>query len=83
MDTGPDTEIDDNETDPPVHTPPGMIRRVPNQPKTPIRSIRIPEELWDELKQAAAEDGTDVSTIMRAQAERYLKRRKRAKEQQG
>jgi len=57
-----------------VHTP-GMIRRVPNQPKTPIRGFRIPDELYAAARAKAAERGEDLSTVVRASLERYVKRK--------
>lgn len=57
-----------------VHTP-GTLRRVPNQPKTTIRGIRVPDELWEAAKAKAAARGEDVSTVVRAALERYVKRK--------
>lgn len=37
----------------------------PNQPKTPHRTIRIPDELWKAAQQKAADEGTDVSAVIR------------------
>lgn len=54
---------------------PGMIRRVPNQPKTPIRGFRIPDELYVAAQVKAAERGEDLSTVIRAALERYVKRK--------
>lgn len=48
--------------------------RVPNKPKTKIRGIRVPDELWDDAKTVAAARGEDVSTEVRAGLERYVKR---------
>lgn len=52
-----------------------MIRRMPNQPKTPIRGFRIPDPLYDAAKAKAAERGEDLSTVIRAALERYVKRK--------
>lgn len=59
---------------PAVHTP-GMIRRVPNQPKTKIRGFRIPDELYNAAVAKAAARGESVSDVVRAALERYVKRR--------
>jgi len=46
----------------------------PNQPRTPIRGVRIPDELWhDALRVAKARD-EHVSDEVRASLERYVKR---------
>lgn len=54
-----------------------MIRRVPNQPKTPIRGFRIPDELYLAAKAKAEARGEDMSTVVRAALERYVKRKDR------
>lgn len=53
----------------------GKIWRVPNQPRTPKRSIRIPDPLWQAAKAKAAERGEDLSSVVRAALERYIRRR--------
>lgn len=50
------------------------IPAVPNQPKTPIRAIRVSDELWQAAQAVAAERGEDVSTVVRAALTRYVKR---------
>ena len=57
-----------------VHTP-GTLTRVPNQPKTPVRGVRVPDELWEAAKAKAVERGEDLSTVIRAALERYVKRK--------
>ncbi len=47
---------------------------VPNKPKTKIRGIRIPDDLWEDAQRVAAERGEDVSTVVRAALVRYVKR---------
>lgn len=47
---------------------------VPNKPKTPIRGIRVPDDLWDDSKAVAKARGEDVSVEVRAGLERYVKR---------
>lgn len=54
---------------------PGTLRRVPNAPKTPIRGFRIPDELYTAAKAKAAERGEDLSSVIRAALERYVKRK--------
>jgi hypothetical protein len=50
---------------------------VPNQPKTPIRGFRIPDELYLAAKAKAEARGEDMSTVVRAALERYVKRKDR------
>lgn len=45
---------------------------MPNQPKTPHRTVRIPGELWTKAQQRAADEGTTVSDVIRAALERYI-----------
>lgn len=48
---------------------------VPNKPKTPHRTIRVPDELWDAAKQKADERGDNLSEVIRSGLERYVKRK--------
>lgn len=51
----------------------GKLRRVPNQPKTTIRGIRVPDELWEESKLVAEADGFNgVSEMVRDCLERRV-----------
>jgi predicted HicB family RNase H-like nuclease len=50
------------------------LRSVPNQPRTPLRSFRIPDELYEAAQQKAAEKGESVSDVVRRALERYVKR---------
>lgn len=59
-----------------VHTA-GRLSRVPNQPKTPVRGFRIPDDLYREAQQYARENGEDLSSVVRAGLERYVKRERR------
>lgn len=47
----------------------------PNTPGTPRRTIRVPDALWDAAAVKAAEQGTDVSAVIRKALERYVRRR--------
>jgi predicted HicB family RNase H-like nuclease len=53
---------------------PGTLRRMPNQPKTPLKSFRIPAELYAAAQAKAAERGESVSEVVRKALERYVKR---------
>lgn len=52
---------------------------MPNQPKTPGRSLRIDDELWQAAQETARERGEDVSAVVRASLRRYVARHRKAK----
>lgn len=54
--------------------PSGKLDRVPNQPKTPTRGFRIPDELYNAARECAAQDGQSLSEVVRAGLERYVRR---------
>ncbi|WP_207573592.1 YlcI/YnfO family protein [Mycolicibacterium bacteremicum] len=47
---------------------------MPNQPRTPLRSFRIPDELYAAAQAKAEEKGESVSDVVRRALERYVKR---------
>lgn len=47
---------------------------VPNQPKTKIRAVRVPDELWEAAQAVAAKKGESVSDEIRRSLERYVRR---------
>jgi len=49
---------------------------VPNapRPENRHRMVRVEDGLWEAAKVAAAENGTTVSSVIRAALERYVKR---------
>ena len=49
------------------------VARVPNAPKTPQRTIRIADDLWEKAQAAAAERDETVSDVLRRALERYVK----------
>jgi predicted CopG family antitoxin len=53
---------------------PASVGRVPNQPKTPIRCFRIPDDLYRATQAKAEERGESVSDVIRRALERYVKR---------
>jgi predicted HicB family RNase H-like nuclease len=57
-----------------VHTP-GTMARVPNKPKTPIRSFRIDPELYAAVQEKAAERGETVTDVVVQALQRYVKRK--------
>lgn len=53
---------------------PGRLLGVPNAPKTPLKSFRIPEALYRAAQEKAAERGESVSDVVRAALQRYVRR---------
>lgn len=46
---------------------------MPNQPKTPLRSVRVPEDLWQAAKVRASEKGETVTDVMTRALRRYVR----------
>jgi antitoxin component of RelBE/YafQ-DinJ toxin-antitoxin module len=38
---------------------------MPNQPKTPHRSVRLNDDIWDALREIGEQTGLSVSEVMR------------------
>lgn len=47
---------------------------MPNQPKTPARSVRVEVDLWEAAKVKADERGETVTDVLVRALERYVKR---------
>jgi predicted transcriptional regulator len=47
---------------------------MPNQPKTPGKNIRIPDDLWNRALAVAHSRGESLSAVLRRALERYVKR---------
>lgn len=45
---------------------------MPNQPKTPQRTIRLDDELWTAARAKAASEGRTVSDVVREALEAYI-----------
>lgn len=45
---------------------------VPNQPRTPARSVRIPDDVWAAFKRLAESRGVTASDVVREALENYL-----------
>lgn len=45
----------------------------PNQPRTPSRSVRISDELWEELRRRADERGETVTDVILRAIRAYLR----------
>lgn len=52
---------------------PDSVRSVPNKPKTPLRSFRIPDEVYRAAQDKAAARGESVSDVVRRALERYAR----------
>lgn len=51
----------------------GRLSRMPNQPATTIRGIRIPDDLWEEAKAIAQDEGfASASEMVRDCLERRV-----------
>lgn len=46
---------------------------MPNQPATPRRSIRVPDDLWAAATRKAAERGDSLSQVVRDALRRYVR----------
>lgn len=53
------------------------LRRVPNQPKTPLHSFRVETELWNAARDLARENDETIADVLRAALEKYVRRGKR------
>lgn len=47
---------------------------MPNAPKTKIRGVRIPDDLWADAQAMAADEGGDVSSYVRDDLARRVRR---------
>ena len=46
---------------------------MPNQPATPHRSVRVPDELWEAAKRAAADNGETLTDVILRALKRYVR----------
>lgn len=46
---------------------------MPNAPKTPLRNIRVPDELWQAAMAKAMQRGETLSDVLRHALEKYVK----------
>ena len=46
---------------------------MPNQPATPHRTVRVPDELWEAVKRAAADQGETVTDVILRALRRYVR----------
>lgn len=54
---------------------------MPNQPKTPQRTIRLDDELWIAARSKAASEGRTVSDVVREALEAYIREVSRHQEE--
>jgi hypothetical protein len=54
-----------------IHTPDTM-RRMPNQPKTPVRGLRVDDELWHAAQEKAKAEGRTMTDVLVAYLKRYV-----------
>jgi hypothetical protein len=45
----------------------------PNQPSTPKHGVRVPDELWQAVKRAAADNGETVTDVILRALRRYVR----------
>jgi predicted transcriptional regulator len=50
------------------------MRLVPNQPKTPTRTVRIDDELWQAAQSAAARNHESITDVIRKALRDYVSR---------
>lgn len=50
-----------------------MVSPVPNQPATPNRTVRVPDELWEAVMRKAQERGETVTDVIIRALKRYLR----------
>ena len=46
---------------------------MPNKPKTPVRGVRVPEDLWRAAQDKAAERGETVTDAILRALKRYVR----------
>ena len=51
---------------------PGKISRMPNQPKTPVRGLRVDDDLWHAAQEKAKAEGRTMTDVLVAYLKRYV-----------
>lgn len=46
---------------------------MPNQPATPNRTVRVPDELWEAAGRVAEDRGESLAEVIRRALERYVR----------
>lgn len=52
---------------------PGIVVVVPNQEKTPRRTVRVPDDVWQPAARKARDNGENVSEVIRRALAAYLR----------
>ncbi len=52
---------------------PGIVVDVPNQEKTPRRTVRVPNEVWQPAGQKARDNDENVSEVIRRALTDYIR----------
>ena len=47
---------------------------MPNAPKTPLRNVRVSDDLWEAAMSKALERGESLSAVIRRALEKYVQR---------
>ena len=50
------------------------LKRVPNQPKTPLHSFRCDDERWNAAKEKARENDETIADVLRRALDEYLEK---------
>jgi predicted HicB family RNase H-like nuclease len=53
--------------------PCAIVRVVPNQPATPNRTVRIPDEVWESAQRVAADRGETMTAVIIRALVRYVR----------
>ncbi|GGF39299.1 hypothetical protein GCM10007298_38740 [Williamsia phyllosphaerae] len=56
---------------------PATVPSVPNKPKTPLRTFRIPDDVYGPAKAAAEANGETVTDVVKKALVNYTRRHKR------
>jgi hypothetical protein len=59
---------------------PATIDTMPNQEKTPRRTVRVESDLWLDAQAAAAVEGITISDVIRSALEAYVKKNRKKAE---
>lgn len=54
----------------------------PKTGETPVRHIRLGDEIWDQVERAAGEDGTTATAIVKVALAEYMAKRARQRRAQ-
>lgn len=52
---------------------PGIVVDVPNREKTPRRTVRVPDDVWQPAARKARDNGENVSEVIRRALADYIR----------